>query len=113
MPVLSLSPQQVMGSRCTTGVPHDWMATKALIRWQSGERWIGVLDWSLACVIGRWCWNRDWFWSVVGFGVSLVLDYRRFWIIVVVCLYYQLTDFTLHLLFLSTTLTFTTRFPAR
>ena len=34
-------------SRCTTGVPHDWMATKALIRRQSGERWIGVLDWSL------------------------------------------------------------------
>ena len=66
MPVLSLSPQQVMGSRCTTGVPHDWMATKALIRWQSGERWIG-----------RWCLNRDWFWIVVGFGVSLVLDYRR------------------------------------
>ena len=35
-------------------------ATKALIRWQSGERWVG-----------RWIWIE------IGFGVSLVLDYRR------------------------------------
>ena len=52
-------------------------ATKALIRWQSGERWVG-----------RWIWIEigfglslvlecRWFWSVVGFGVSLVVDYRR------------------------------------
>ena len=39
-------------------------ATKALIKWQSGERWSSYLD-------------RDWFWIVVGFGVSLVVDYRR------------------------------------
>ena len=40
-------------------------ATKALIKWQSGERWVG-----------RWIWIE------IGFGlslvgVSLVLDYRR------------------------------------
>ena len=66
MPILFLSPPQVMGSRCTTGVPHDGWATKALIRWQSGERWIG-----------RWIWIEIGFGILVGFGLSLVLDYRR------------------------------------
>src|SRR4029434_2718343 len=103
MPVLSLSPQQVIGSRCTTGVPHDWMGYKSPNQMAVGR----ALDsWHLVIVgfslvfdtrwfwIGRWCLNRDWF-----------------WIIVVVCLYYQLTDFTVHLLFLFTTLIFTTCFP--
>src|SRR4029434_444661 len=77
-------------------------ATKALIKWQSGERWVG-----------RWIWIE------IGFGLSLVgvsvvlycrgSEYRWLWIIVVVCLYYHLPDFTVHLLFLFTTLIFTTR----
>ena len=53
--------------------PGVWLigwATKALIRLKSGERWIGALGWSLDL-------DRDWIWIVVGFGVSLVLDYRR------------------------------------
>src|SRR4029434_1698624 len=64
--------------------PGVWVigwAAKALLRWKSGERWIG-----------RWIWDCRWF-----------------WIIVLVCLYYHLPDFTLHLLFLFTTLIFTTR----
>ena len=35
-------------------------ATKALIKWQSGESWVG-----------RWIWIE------IGFGVLLVVDYRR------------------------------------
>ena len=66
MPVLSLSPQQVMGSRCTTGVPHDWMGYKSPDQMAVGR----ALGWSSDL-------DRDWFWIVVGFGVSLVVDYRR------------------------------------
>src|SRR4029434_1689461 len=94
MPVLS--PQQVMGSRCTTGVLHDWMATKALIRWQSES--VGLEFW-----IGHWCLDRNWIWDarwiVVGFWI----------VVVVVCLFILAFNCTSHLLFLFTTLTFTTR----
>ena len=66
-------------------------ATKALIRWQS---------WS----VGRRIWIE------IGFGLSLVLECRWLWIIVVVVrLYYHLPDCTSHLLFLFITLIFTTR----
>src|SRR4029434_2958890 len=98
MPVLYLSLQQVMGSRCTPDVTHDWLGYKSPDHMAVGR----ALGWSLDL-------DRDWIWIVVGFGVSLVLECRWFWIIVVVCLYYQLTDFTVHLLFLFTTLIFTTR----
>src|SRR4029434_1958461 len=98
MPVLSLFPQQVMGSRCTPGVTHDWLGYKSPDQMAVGR----ALGWSLVL-------DCRWFWIVVGFGLSSVLDYRRFWIIVVVCLYYHLPDFTLHLLFLFITLIFTTR----
>src|SRR4029434_4284754 len=89
-----------MGCRCTPGVTHDWLGYKSPDQ-MAVER---ALGWSLDL-------DRDWIWIVVGFGLSLVLECRWLWIIVVVCLYYQLTDFTLHLLFLFTTLTFTTRLP--
>src|SRR4029434_6503646 len=87
MPVLYLSPQQVMGSRCTTGVPHDWVGYKSPDQ-REGETSVksvvpsdGVgykspdqmavgraLDWSLDL-------DRDWFWGVVGFGVSSLFVY--------------------------------------
>src|SRR4029434_4612927 len=92
MPVLSLFPQQIMGSRCRTGVTHDWLGYKSPDQMAVVERWVG---------------RR--IWIEIGFGVSLVLECRRLWIIVVVCLYYHLPDCTLHLLFLFITLIFTTR----
>ena len=64
MPVLSLFPQQIMGSRCRTGVTHDWLGYKSSDQMAVVERWSSYLD-------------RDWFWIVVSFGVSLVVDYRR------------------------------------
>ena len=66
MPVLFLSPQQVMGSRCPTGVPNDWMGYKSPDQMAVGERWIG-----------RWIWIEIGFGILVGFGLSLVLDYHR------------------------------------
>src|SRR4029434_7600374 len=77
--------------------PGVWvigLASKALLRWKSGERWVG---------------RR--IWIEIGFGLSLVLECRWLWIIVVVvvCLYYHLPDWTSHLLFLFITLIFTTR----
>src|SRR4029434_2123424 len=70
------------------GVTHDWLGYKSPDQMAVVERWI---------------------WIEIRFGLSLVLECRWFWIIVVVCLYYHLPDFTLHLLFLFTTLIFTTR----
>ena len=60
--------------------PGVWVigwATKALLRWKSGERWVGRRIWieigfGLSLVL-----ECRWFWSVVGCGLSLVVDYRR------------------------------------
>ena len=72
----------------------DWLGYKSPDQTEVGR----VLDWSLDFWLSLDL-DRDWIW-----------DTRWFWIIVVVCLDYHLTDFTLHLWFLFTTLTFTTRF---
>src|SRR4029434_2301734 len=85
MPVLYLSLQQAIGSRCM----GDWLGYKGPAQ----------MDWSLDFGY-RWIWIVNWIWDC---------RCRWFWIIVVVCLYYHLPDFTLHLLFLFTTLIFTTR----
>src|SRR4029434_1117850 len=85
-------------------------ATKALSRLHSWS--VGLEFW-----IGRWCLDRNWICGYsldlgilvgfgFGFGFGLLLSSSSSF-----ALYYHLTDFTLHLLFLSTTLTFTTRFP--
>src|SRR4029434_5507171 len=66
MPVLSLFPQQIIGSRCTPGVTHDWLGYKSPDQMAVGR----ALGWSLDL-------DRYWIWIVVGFGVSLVLEYRR------------------------------------
>ena len=55
-----------MGSRCTPGVTHDWLGYKSPDQMAVGR----ALGWSLDL-------DRDWIWIVVGFGVLLVLDYRR------------------------------------
>src|SRR4029434_3294271 len=94
--LFSICPTTGNWIRCTTGVPHDWMGYKSFEQMAVGR----ALDWSIGLVVGL----------RLDLGYLLVLDCRWFWIIVVVCLYYHLTDFTLHLLFLFTTLTFTTRF---
>src|SRR4029434_2689416 len=109
-----LSPQQVMGSRCTPGVTHDWLGYKSPDQMAVGERWSSCLDrdwfWSVVGFGVSLVLQCRCFWSVVGFGVSLVVDYRWLWIIVVVVyLYYHLPDCTSHLLFLFITLIFTTR----
>ena len=66
MPVLFLSPQQVMGSRCPTGVPNDWMGYKSPDQMAVG-RALGLVR----------CISIE-----IGFGLSLVLDCRWFWIVV-------------------------------
>ena len=48
------------------GVTHDWLGYKSPDQMAVGR----ALGWSLDL-------DRDWIWIVVGFGVSLVLDYRR------------------------------------
>ena len=55
-----------MGSRCTPGVTHDGLGYKRPDQMAVGR----ALGWSLDL-------DRDWIWIDVGFGVSLVLDYRR------------------------------------
>ena len=75
----------------------DWLGYKSPDQTEVGR----ALDWSFGLVVGVWI--------EIGFGLSLVLECRWLWIIVVVCLYYHLPDFTLHLLFLFITLIFTTR----
>ena len=73
----------------------DWLGYKSPAQMEVGR----ALDWSLDFGY-RWIWIVNWIWDC---------RCRWFWIIVVVCLYYHLPDFTLHLLFLFTTLIFTTR----
>src|SRR4029434_1548349 len=92
MPVLYLSLQQVIGSRCM----GDWLGYKSPDQTADGR----ALDWSFG--LGRWYLDRNWicvYWLDCGLSSSSF------------ALYYHLTDFTLHLLFLFTTLTFSTRFP--
>src|SRR4029434_6624884 len=98
MPVLS----QVSTGDWKQVYPMIGWATKALIRWQSGELWI----------LGIWLsLDKDWIW-IVGCGYLLVLDWSLdFGLSSLFVLNYSCTDFTLHLWFLFTTLTFTTRFP--
>ena len=76
------------------GVTHDWLGYKSPAQMEVGR----ALDWSLDFGY-RWIWIVNWIWDC---------RCRCLWIIVV-CLYYHLPDFTLHLLFLFTTLIFTTR----
>ena len=99
MPVLSLSLQQVIGNRSLIII--DWLGYespdqpadgRALVFPAFGYRWSLDLD-------RDWIWDTRWFWIVVGFGLSSSF-----------VLVYHLTDFTLQLWFLFTTLTFTTRF---
>src|SRR4029434_2433150 len=58
-----------IGSRCTPGLTHDWWGYKSPDQMAVVERWSSYFD-------------RDWFWIVVGCGVSLVLDCRWFWSVV-------------------------------
>src|SRR4029434_774769 len=92
MPVLYLSLQQAIGSRCM----GDWLGYKSPAQMEVGR----ALDrsWHFGY---RWIWIVNWIWDCRCRCLCL-------WIIVV-CLYYQLIDFTVHLLFLFTTLIFTTR----
>src|SRR4029434_1209078 len=85
MPVLSLSPQQVIGSRCTTGVPHDWMGYKSPNQMAVGR----ALDsWHLVTVGYSLVLDTRWFW--IG---RWILDYRH-------CLFYITLYLTLHYIFL-------------
>src|SRR4029434_7910428 len=58
-----------MGSRCTPGVTHDWLGYKRPDQMAVVERWSSYFD-------------IDLFWSVVVFGVSLVVECRWLWSVV-------------------------------
>ena len=93
--LFSLSLQQVIGDRCII----DWMGYKSPGQPADGR----ALDSRHLVIVGQ---RLD----LVIVGQRLDFDRWIFGLSPSFVLNYHLTDFTLHLLFLFTTLTFTTRF---